>query len=122
MERDIAGKIYEELVKKMRENTKVARTNFGVRDCITGRTYILDSDGHLGYLKPEQSNEHQNMIRRGWLSGRQYGVVNNPPEGRHMCDESETREVMKNPFLMGRLIKAMNNRMGAISSFRSLVN
>jgi len=47
MERDICGKVYEELVKKMRENTKIARTNFGVRDCITGRTYILDSDGQL---------------------------------------------------------------------------
>jgi hypothetical protein len=28
MERDICGKIYEELIKKMRENTKIARTNF----------------------------------------------------------------------------------------------
>jgi len=28
MERDICGKINEEMVKKMRENTKIARTNF----------------------------------------------------------------------------------------------
>lgn len=47
MERDICGKIYEELIKKLRENNKVARTNFGVRDESTGRTYILDVDGHL---------------------------------------------------------------------------
>lgn len=47
MERDICGKIHEELVKKMRENSKVAKTNFGVKDYITGRTYILDSDGQI---------------------------------------------------------------------------
>lgn len=122
MERDICGKINEEMVKKMRENTKVARTNFWVRDYITGRTYILDSDGQLGYLSAEQASEEQNMIRRGRLSQRQYGIVNNPPAGRTMCDESETREVMKNPFLMGRLIKTMNNRMGIISSTRALLN
>ena len=28
MERDICGKVYEELIKKMRENSKIARTNF----------------------------------------------------------------------------------------------
>lgn len=122
MERDICGKIYEELINKMRENSKIARTNFGVKDYITGRTYILDSDGQLGYLSAEQANENQNMIRRGAMSGRDYGVVNNPPAGRTMCDESETREVMKNPFLIGRLIKTMNNRMGIISSTRALLN
>lgn len=99
MERDICGKIYEETIKALRKNSKIARTNFGVRDYITGRTYILDSDGNLGYLTPEQAAANQNTIRRGRLSGREYGIVNNPPEGRHMCDESETREVMKNPFL-----------------------
>lgn len=122
MERDISGKIYEEVVKKMRENTKVARTNFWVKDYITGRTYILDSDGQIWYLSAEQAAEDQNMIRKGRLNGREYGVVNNPPAGRTMCDESETREVMKNPFLMGRLIKTMNNRMGIISGTRSLLN
>jgi len=82
----------------------------------------LDSDGQLGYLSAEQASEEQNMIRQGRLSQRQYGIVNNPPAGRTMCDESETREVMKNPFLMGRLIKTMNNRMGIISSTRALLN
>ncbi|MEI7918905.1 MAG: hypothetical protein WCH65_01465 [bacterium] len=64
MERDICGKVYEELVKKMRENSKVAKTNFGVKDNISGRTYILDADGQLGYLTPEQTNEQQKTIRR----------------------------------------------------------
>jgi hypothetical protein len=122
MERDICGKIYEELIKKMRENTKIARTNFWVKDCITGRTYILDSDGQLWYITAEQAASDQNMIRKGRLSKREYGIINNPPAGRTMCDESETREVMKNPFLMGRLIKTMNNRMGIISSTRTLLN
>lgn len=122
MERDICGKINEEMVKKMRENTKIARTNFWVKDYITGRVYILDSDGQIWYLSAEQASENQNMIRKGRLSGKDYGIVNNPPAGRTMCDESETREVMKNPFLMGRFIKTMNNRMGIISSTRALLN
>lgn len=122
MERDICGKIYEETIKKMRKNTKIARTNFWVKDCITGRTYILDSDGQLWYVTAEQAATDQNMIRRGRLSGREYGIVNNPPAGRRICDESETREVFKNPFLMGRFIKTMNNRMGIVSSTRALFN
>lgn len=122
MERDICGKIYEELIKKMRENTKIARTNFGVKDCITGRTYILDSDGELWYITAEQTAADQNMVRKWRLSNREYWIVNNPPTGRIMCDESETKEVMKNPFLMGRLIKTMNNRMGIVSSTRNLLN
>lgn len=64
MERDICGKVYEELIKKMRENSKVARTNFGVKDCITGRTYILDADGQLGYINAEQAATDPEMIRK----------------------------------------------------------
>lgn len=122
MERDICGKIYEQVITKLRENTKIARTNFWVKDNMTGRTYILDSDGQLWYINAEQAATDPHMIRRGMLSKRTYGIVNNPPAGRTMCDESETREVFKNPFLMGRLIKTMNNRMGIISSTRSVVN
>jgi hypothetical protein len=62
------------------------------------------------------------MVRKWRLSNREYWIVNNPPTGRIMCDESETKEIMKNPFLMGRLIKTMNNRMGIISSTRALLN
>jgi hypothetical protein len=82
----------------------------------------LDSDGQLGYITAEQAAANPNMVRRGRLSNREYGIVNNPPAGRLMCDESETREVMKNPFLMGRFIKTMNNRMGIVSSTRALFN
>ena len=122
LEREICGKVYEELIKKMRENSKVARTNFWVKDYITGRTYILDSDGQLGYINAEQAANDPEMIRKWRLSKREYGIVDNPPAGRHMCDETEIREVFKNPFLMGRLIKTMNNRMGLISSTRALLN
>jgi len=122
MEREICGKAYEELIKKMRENSKVARTNFWIKDVITGRTYILDADGQLGYINAKQAANDPEMIRKWRSSKREYGIVDNPPEARRMCDESETREVMKNPFLMGRLIKTMNSRMGIISSTRSLLN
>ena len=122
LERDICGKVYEELIKKMRENSKIARTNFWVKDCITGRTYILDADWQLWYVNAETAAANPDMVRRGAVSNREYGIVNHPPEGRRMCDESETREVFKNPFLMGRLIKTMNNRMGIISSTRALRN
>jgi hypothetical protein len=29
-----------------------------------------------------------------------YGIIDHPPAGRLICDEAETKEVLKNPFLM----------------------
>lgn len=120
IERDICEKIYESLINKMRENTKISRTSFGVRDCTTGRIYILDEDGKFGYVNAEYANTHRDIIRRWRLSGREYWVVPRPPAGRLMCSESETKELFKNPFIMWRLIKTMNNRMWIISSTRTL--
>jgi hypothetical protein len=41
-------------------------------------------------------------------------MLDHPPVGRTMCDEAETREIYKNPLLMGKLMKAMNIRLGQI--------
>jgi hypothetical protein len=120
LEREICEKIYETLINKMRENTKISRTSFGVRDCTTGRIYVLDEDGKFWYVNAEYANTHRDIIRRWRLSGREYWVVPRPPAGRLMCNESETKELYKNPFIMWRLIKTMNNRMWIISSTRTL--
>lgn len=47
IEREICGKVYEEMIQKLRENTKIARSNFAVKDNITGRVYVLDEDGKM---------------------------------------------------------------------------
>ena len=46
------------MIEKLRTNTKIARTNFGVRDPMTGRLYILDEDGQFGYVRAEDKEDH----------------------------------------------------------------
>lgn len=166
IEREICGKVYEEMIQKLRENTKIARSNFAVKDNITGRVYVLDEDGKMWYIPAERPNPIRKMnaaklagkaaftwgllaggsmtggastlgipltrsgaatawLRTwGWLSAaglatyairnwkRDYGVVLVPPPGRIMCTEEETKSLFKNPLLMGRMVKAVNERLG----------
>jgi hypothetical protein len=51
-------------------------------------------------------------IRR--IAGRGYGTLDHAPAARTMCDEGETREIYKDPYLMGRLMKVMNLRLGQL--------
>lgn len=51
------------MIEKLRTNTKVARTNFGVSDPTTGRVYILDEDGEFGYVRAEDATKN-NPIRK----------------------------------------------------------
>lgn len=120
MERDICGQIYKTLIEDLRKNSKIARTSFGFEDSTTGRTYILDENGKFGYVTKEfmERPENKKLIRRGAISKRKYGIIKNPPLARQMCDAETIEELYRNPFLMGRLIKTMNNRMGLISSAR----
>jgi len=172
VERSICGEIYKNMVEKLRGNTKIARSSFGVMDPKTGRMYILDEDGQLGYLRAEEASRQQYNLRKnpslnsvvnwvaiwwltaagiasGWaaalaaglswwaagtaaswwsiaapgtalfkdvrrITGRGYGTLAHSPAARTICDESETREVYKDPFLMGKLMKVMNLRLGQI--------
>jgi len=52
------------MVEKLRGNTKIARSSFGVMDPKTGRMYILDEDGQLGYLRAEEASRQQYNLRK----------------------------------------------------------
>lgn len=55
--------IYRSTIEKLRTNTKIARTNYGVRDPLTGRIYILDEEGRFGYISAEDAQQN-NPIRK----------------------------------------------------------
>lgn len=110
MEREIVWAFYEEMTKKLRENNKINRSNFWVRDPLTQNIYVLDEDGEFGVITPEDpgnilNGRNNRIIRktelddvdaRGW---------------RRMCTPEETKEIFMNPMIMWRMIKAMNRRM-----------
>ncbi len=110
MEREIIGAFYAELIKKLRENSKINRSNFAVRDPLTQNIYVLDEDGEFGIVKPEDPG---NIL--GW---RQHRIIRKTELDavdarwwRIMCSEDQTKEIFMNPMLMGHMIKAMNRRM-----------
>jgi hypothetical protein len=64
IERDICGEIYKNMVEKLRTNSKISRSNFGVMDPTTRRMYILDEDGQLGYIRAEDARTERRNLRR----------------------------------------------------------
>lgn len=176
VERDLCAWIYGELIKKLRENSKIAKTNFAVKDDLTWRTYVLDDDWKFWYLSHKDSLDDKAKIKKknwmsyatkwvttwwlitwwfltGWVSAVlnplswkwlatiplfawwalsaanlwaywtrnrrksewfDYWVVDQNPPWLVMCTDSQTKELLKNPLLMWRMIKAMNDRLGNI--------
>ncbi|MEI6426159.1 MAG: hypothetical protein WCO66_02280 [Candidatus Absconditabacteria bacterium] len=172
VERAICGEIYKNMVEKLRTNTKIARSSFGVMDPKTGRMYIVDEDGQLGYLRAEEAAVEEDNLKKNlgvntaanvaiagglgaagiatggaaalaaglswgavgtaanWgsmtapgiaifkdirrIAGKGYGTLDHTPAARTICDEAETREIYKDPYLMGKLMKVMNLRLGQI--------
>ena len=169
VERAVCGEVYKTLVEKLRENTKIANSNFWVIDPISQKMYILDEDGQLWYIIPQDvlaekwnlrntptvwtiaagvgvwafawafvwslplaSGLTWTALKQAWLltgaaltgtnfasgligiANKEYWVLPHSPAARTMCDESETKEVYRNPLLMGRLMKTMNLRLGQI--------
>jgi uncharacterized membrane protein len=56
-----------------------------------------------------------NMWQYLWRNAnRKRWVVETPPQGRTICNESEKREVFKDPFLMSWIIRAMSERLGRL--------
>jgi hypothetical protein len=53
VERNIVFAFYDELVKKLRENSKINRGNYCVRDPLTQNIYTIDEDGKLHIISPE---------------------------------------------------------------------
>jgi len=110
IERNIIFTFYDELTKKLRENSKISRSNFGVRDELTQNIYVIDEDGQFGIISPEDPGNI--------LGGRNFSTITKNDLdavdvrwGRRMCTSEETKEAFMNPRIMGRMIKAMNTRM-----------
>jgi hypothetical protein len=126
-ERDIVEAVYSNLIKKMRENSKIARTNFWVVDELTGHVYVLDSTGHFGRINRDTLN-WTNIIHRFWgakvnewvISNKKLmGTTTHPWYAYHRLTADEEKELLKNPLLMQWFVKAMNRRMWVVESVRA---
>ena len=129
VERDIVEAVYSNLIKKMRENTKVARTHFWVVDDLTGHVYVIDPSWHFGRINRDAINWKNlfNFNGRGednWVISEKLlrwdGI--NPWYTYHRLTASEEKELLKNPLLMQWFIKAMNRRMWIMESIRAWVD
>jgi hypothetical protein len=126
-ERDIVEAVYGGLIKKMRENSKIARTNFGVVDDLTWHVYVLDSSWHFGRINRDALN-WANAVHRFWWAKVNAWVISEKKlrwsRGRpwftyHILTPSEEKELLKNPLLMQWFVRAMNRRMGVVESVRA---
>lgn len=110
VERNIVFAMYDELIKKLRENSKINRSNFGVRDTVTKNIYIMDEDGQLGIVSPEDTGDILKKKDAGIISKQDLDDAD-ARGGRRICTAEETKEVFMNPCIMGQMIKMMNKRM-----------
>jgi len=125
MERDIVEWVYSAMIWQLRTNAKVANSSFGAIDDLTWNMYILDDDGNFWLITKEQLDTKWNPVHRWLFSRNKYGVLNNKKlktDWHQPLNESQTRELMKNPFLMQRLMKSMNKRMWFWESARAILN
>ncbi len=112
LERDIVEWVYIALIGKLRENGKIANTDFWVMDTITWNMYVLDVDWRFWVITRENLSMVWSPLRKWeyWrLNSRR---LQNNTVDRFDHGSTEERELMKNPFLMKRLVKAMNKRLG----------
>lgn len=112
LERDIVEWVYVALIGKLRENWKIANTDFWVMDTITWNMYVLDTDWRFWVIARENLDMVWSPLRK-W----EYWRLNHRRLGNNTIDRfdhgsTEERELMKNPFLMQRFVKAMNKRLG----------
>lgn len=121
MERDMVEWIYTALIWKLRENSKINRTDFWVTDNITGNMYVLDQDWEFCMITREDLQRIWNPIR--WVSWKTFGSLSQLRLSwitvRKMEDK-QVKELMKNPFLMQRFVKAMNRRMWLWESIKAM--
>jgi len=103
IERDIVATAYEEIIKQLRQNSKIARTTFRAYDPLTRRMYILDEQGKFGYIP--KKNRKKSRTRRN------FGFMRQSPTMIQLTNEREINEVKKNPLVMARFTKAMWKRM-----------
>jgi len=110
VERNIIFTFYDELVKKLRENSKINRGNFCVREPLTQNIYTMDEDGKLHIISPEDPGDILHGKNSRIVSKSELDDVD-ARWWRRGCSEAETKEAFMNPCIMGRMIKEMNKKM-----------
>lgn len=76
------------------------------------RIYFLDKSGEVGYISlANNKNPIAKSITR--MFKNEYGTIKRlPSTGRIMLTkEHAQKELYQNPFIMGKLMKAMNQRL-----------
>lgn len=110
IERNIIFAFYDELVKKLRENSKINRGNYCVRDSLTQNIYTMDEDGKLHIITPEDPGDILHGKNARIVSKTELDDVD-ARWWRRGCSEAEIKEAFMNPCIMGRMIKVMNKKM-----------
>ena len=112
MERAIWGTIYKNMISKLRENSKIANTNFGVKDPVKNRVYFIDSTWEVWYISlANNKNPINKSITK--LFKNDYGVISKlPSTWRVILKKPEQQnEFYKNRYIMWKLMKSMNTRL-----------
>lgn len=128
VERDIVEGVYSSLINTLRNNSKIARTSFWVVDDITWNMYILNEDGKFWMIAREDfkwrnkvNNPFRGLFRnlkKSWsLKKKRLDEIWWKP-----LDAWEEKELLKNPLLMQKFVKAMNDRMWFFGSVAGLFN
>ena len=127
MERDLVAWIYGELINKLRLNGNIACTNFGVKDENTWNMYVLDKDWEFGRISKEDLDNSDFETPMTWLTenrreNKKFGMLNESKLSWitiNKMSDSEQKELMRNPLLMQRFVKAMNRRMWLRNTVRA---
>lgn len=128
VERDIVGWVYSSLVDALRKNSKIARTNFWVVDDITWNMYVLDEDGKFWVIAKEDfkwRNKIANPLRGWFRKAKKSWALKKKRLDKVWWRELtswEEKELLKNPLLMQKFVKAMNKRMWLRWSIAALFN
>lgn len=119
-ERDIAETVYVALISKLRENSKVNNTDFGVTDNITWNMYVLDQDWEFWMITKEDLKRYGSPVR--WISKNSGSLSQLKLSWLTVrkLENKQVKELMKNPFLMQRFVKAMNRRMWLWESIKAM--
>jgi len=100
VELEMVSGIYQELIKHLRQNAKLANTSFGVKDTIKQRVYFINETGTLCYTSLTAGDK--NPIKRSFTSlwlHKNYGrVAKGTPS--NVASTQEANEFYQNPLLM----------------------
>lgn len=128
IEREFIEWVYKQLIGKLRDNAKVARTNFGVIDSQTWNLYVLDKEWKFGYVAKWDLKSYFGHpmrwlaphIKKAWSLKDKNLYYSKIKYTKIDPGSSQEKEILENPFLMQRLLRAMNRRMWLKESIRSI--